>query len=184
MRITAMTRVMDAVLCCVAFAIMACTVLAANTLFGQTTPEGPSSSSETLDGSPTETADYLLLIRRIEALESRIRALEEKCDQSVAPEIGEPAEGTVSLQKPVLYVRTEDWCSPCRTFKSELESLKADYERRGVEFPIEVAINPPNRRWSGNSIPQFSYVSRAGQQSNLVGYTKGQLARMVERMTQ
>ena len=144
--------------------------------------EGPSSSSETLDGTPIEAADYQLLIRRIEALEARIAALESEDDPSIAPEIGEPTEDTVSLEKPILYVRTEEWCSPCRIFKSELEALKADYQRRGVEFPIEVAINPENRKWSGNSIPQFSYVSRAGQQSNLVGYTRGQLARMIERM--
>jgi len=144
--------------------------------------EGPSSSSETLDGTPVEAADYQLLIRRIEALEARIAALESKYDPSAAPEIEEPIEGTVSLEKPILYVRTEDWCSPCKIFKAELEALKADYQRRGVEFPIEVAINPENRKWSGNSIPQFSYISRAGQQSNLVGYTRGQLARMIERM--
>lgn len=141
--------------------------------------EPVSSSSET----PAATADYTLLLKRLEALEARIRALEQKDDGSVGQEIGEATETTVGPQKPILNVRTEEWCAPCRRFKADLAALKADYEKRGIEFPIEVVINPAGVRWSSNQIPQFSF-NAAGRTVNQVGYTAGQLPRMIERMTE
>lgn len=141
--------------------------------------EPASSSSET----PAATADYTLLLKRLEALEARIRALEEKDDGSVGQEIGEATEATVEPQKPILNVRTEEWCAPCRRFKADLAALKADYEKRGIDFPIEVVINPAGVRWSSNQIPQFSF-NAAGRTVNQVGYTAGQLPRMIERMTE
>lgn len=148
----------------------------ASLLFGD---EPVSSSPET----PAATADYTLLLKRLEALEARIRALEQKDDGSVGQEIGEATEATVGPQKPVLNVRTEEWCAPCRRFKADLAALKADYEKRGIEFPIEVVINPAGVRWSSNQIPQFSF-NAAGRTVNQVGYTAGQLPRMIERMTE
>ena len=148
----------------------------ASLLFGD---EPVSSSPET----PAATADYTLLLKRLEALEARIRALEQKDDGSVGQEIGEATEATVGPQKPVLNVRTEEWCAPCRRFKADLAALKADYEKRGIEFPIEVVINPAGVRWSSNQIPQFSFDA-AGRTVNQVGYTAGQLPRMIERMTE
>lgn len=149
----------------------------ASLLFGDEPPA--SSSSET----PAATADYTLLLKRLEALEARIRALEQKDDGSVGQEIGEATEATVGPQKPILNVRTEEWCAPCRRFKADLAALKADYEKRGIEFPIEVVINPAGVRWSSNQIPQFSF-NAAGRTVNQVGYTAGQLPRMIERMTE
>lgn len=148
----------------------------ASLLFGD---EAVSSSPET----PAATADYTLLLKRLEALEARIRALEQKDDGSVGQEIGEATEATVGPQRPILNVRTEEWCAPCRRFKADLAALKADYEKRGIEFPIEVVINPAGVRWSSNQIPQFSF-NAAGRTVNQVGYTAGQLPRMIERMTE
>lgn len=136
-----------------------------------------SSSSET----PAVTADYTLLLKRLEALEARIRALEQKDDGSVGQEIGEATEATVEPQKPVLNVRTEEWCAPCQRFKRELAALQADYQQRGVDFPVEVRINPAGIRWSSNQIPQFNF-NESGRSINLVGYNSGQLVKMIERM--
>lgn len=138
-----------------------------------------SSSPET----PAATADYTLLLKRLEALEARIRALEEKDDGSVGQEIGEAAEATVEPQKPILNVRTEEWCAPCQRFKRELAALQADYEKRGIDFPIKVVLNPAGIRWSSNQIPQFNF-SESGRSVNLVGYNSGQLVKMIERMKQ
>lgn len=156
-----------------------CCILAMSSPALITSPEGPSSSPET----PAATADYTLLLKRLEALEARIRALEQKDDGSVGQEIGEATEATVGPQKPILNVRTEEWCAPCRRFKADLAALKADYEKRGIEFPIEVVINPAGVRWSSNQIPQFSFDA-AGRTVSQVGYTAGQLPRMIERMTE
>lgn len=156
-----------------------CCILAMSSPALITSLEGPSSPPET----PAATADYTLLLKRLEALEARIRALEQKDDGSVGQEIGEATEATVGPQKPILNVRTEEWCAPCRRFKVDLAALKADYEKRGVEFPIEVVINPAGVRWSSNQIPQFSF-NAAGRTVNQVGYTAGQLPRMIERMTE
>jgi len=148
----------------------------ASLLFGD---EPVSSSPET----PAATADYTLLLKRLEALEARIRALEQKDDGSVGQEIGEATEATVGPQKPILNVRTEEWCAPCQRFKRELAALQADYQQRGIDFPVEVRINPAGIRWSSNQIPQFNF-SESGRTVNLVGYNSGQLVKMIERMKQ
>jgi len=109
--------------------------------------------------------------------------LEQKDDGSVGQEIGEATEATVGPQKPILNVRTEEWCAPCQRFKRELAALQADYQQRGIDFPVEVRINPAGIRWSSNQIPQFNF-SESGRTVNLVGYNSGQLVKMIERMKQ
>jgi hypothetical protein len=143
-----------------------------------------SASSEPDEDPPAMTADYTLILKRLEALESRIRALEEKAGTTIPPADTEAVIAAERPAKPILYVRTEDWCSPCKRFKADLAALKLKYESEGIEFPIDVVTNPAGIRWQGNLIPQFQYKAKDGSVLTPTGYTSGQLPKMIERMIQ
>lgn len=95
---------------------------------------------------PSAIADWQILLRRIEALEDRVKRLEQ------------PSQIAQAKTKPVLEVHTEDWCGPCRQFKADLSAAG--------DLPVEIKEAKFSTR-----VPAFRYVNTAGQRVVKVGYT-------------
>lgn len=106
------------------------------------------------DRSPAASADSLLILKRLDALEERVAALEA---------VGQPITVEVSDEKPILQISSADWCAPCQLAKREFAAIK--------DLPIALKYE----RWpdAPTTIPAFRYTDKTGIVRVKTGYSPG-----------
>jgi hypothetical protein len=114
--------------------------------------------------APAVAADYTILVKRIEALEARVRDLESRAVETVA--VGQPAVQDL----PTLEIHSETWCGPCQVLKADLEALgQTGVAVKWVRF--------------SDRVPALRWVGADGKQQIQTGYTRGTIRSILNRVT-
>ena len=81
--------------------------------------------------------------------------------------IRDPAPAAEDL--PVLEIHSETWCGPCQTLKADLAALgEAGVAVRWVRF--------------SDRVPAMRWTSADGKQVTQIGYTRGTIAGLLDRV--
>ena len=124
----------------------------------------PEIVSDESNQSPAASADSLLILKRLDALEERVTAL-EAAKQSITS-----SENIVG--KPVLQISSADWCAPCQLAKREFAAVK--------DLPITLKYE----RWQDapTMIPAFRYTDKNGIVRVRTGYSSGSWKNILAEM--
>lgn len=115
----------------------------------------PQILSDESNQSPASSADSLLILKRLDALEDRVTAL-EAAKQSIT------SSENID-RKPVLQISSADWCAPCQLAKKEFTAVS--------DLPITLKYE----QWKGapSTIPAFRYTDKTGTVRVRTGYSSG-----------
>ena len=114
--------------------------------------------------TPASSADSLLILKRLDALEQRVATLESA---------NTPFTSSENIDaKPVLEISSEEWCAPCQLAKREVGSVS--------DLPITLKY----ARWQGapQTIPAFRYTDKNGVVRVRTGYSSGSWKNILAEM--